>query len=333
MRRRLPLLLALSATALGAQPPHAVALVANQQSASASLIDVAAGTSREIAVGTGPHEAAILPGGRRGVVTVYGDRQVVGHELAVIDLVRGTVERTIDLGRYTRPHGVVPVPGRPDVVAVTSEATQSLLLVDVVRGTVDRVIPTNARASHMAALPTRGAAAGVTAFTANIADGSTSQLDLVAGALTRVLPVSAVTEGIAVTPDGREVWLGSNTLGTVSVVDVARGAVVATIPDLGMPYRLGITPDGERAVAVDPQGDRITVIDVASRTVVGTIGGLGSPRGVAIAPDSRTAFITSAGASSAILVDLVLMRELRRVEVGSAPDGVAYAVRDGGTPG
>ena len=43
---------------------RSLVLVANQASSSATLIDVGSGASTDIVVGAGPHEAAILPGGR-----------------------------------------------------------------------------------------------------------------------------------------------------------------------------------------------------------------------------------------------------------------------------
>jgi DNA-binding beta-propeller fold protein YncE len=320
------LTLAAAATTLGAQPaPRVVALVANQASGSATLVDVASGATAEIPVGAGPHEAAILPGAQRGVVTVYGVAGAPGNQLAIIDLVKQAVERTIDLGQYTRPHGVVAVPGSPNLVAVTSETTQNLVIVNVETGAIVRVIPTNAPTPHMAALPSTGPAAGARAYTANIRGGSTSELDLTTGALIRVIPVASMTEGIAVTPDGREVWLGSNDRSTVSVVDVAKGAVAATIEGFRFPYRLGISADGRTAVVVDPPNNAIFVVDVATRLIRGRIDNLDSPRGVSIASDGKSAMITSAEASSVILVDLVTLKELRRFPVGNSPDGVGYA--------
>ncbi len=303
-----------------------LALVANQQSANATLIDLATGATTHIPVGTGPHEAAILPGATRGVVTIYGTGGAVGSQLAVIDLARKTVERTIELGEYKRPHGVVPVPGKPHLVAVTSEASQNLLLVNVETGAIERVIPTKAQGSHMAALPVTGKAAGTRAYTANIPAGSMSELDLVSGELLRVVPVSSMTEGIGVTPDGREVWIGSNDRSTVSVVNVDSGRVVATLDGFRFPYRIGISPDGQSAVVVDPPNDAVFVVDVASRTIRGRIDGLASPRGVSIAADSRTAMVTSAGSASVILVDLVAHKEVKRFPVGTAPDGVGYVI-------
>lgn len=323
MRRTL---LALVVPSLLAAQDRGTVLVANQASASATVIHLADGRTTHIPVGTGPHEAAILPDGRRGVVTIYGDRGTVGRALAVIDLPTQRLDRRIDLGQYTRPHGVQPIAGRPDEVAVTSETTRQVVIVNVRTGTVVRAIPTEAPTSHMVALPRMGPQAGRGAWTANVATGTVSEVDLETGAHRRVVPVASATEGIAVTPDGAEVWVGSNDRGTVSVVSAATGAVTDTVSALGMPYRLAISADGRLAVAVDARGDRIVLIDVRSRRVVGEVPGLDAPRGVVITPDGRTALVTSAGTSTVIVVDLPARRELRRLPVESAPDGVAVAV-------
>lgn len=314
---------AAGSTSRSAGIPAGVLVVANQQSASASVIELPSGESTEIPVGEGPHEAAISPDGRLAAVTVYGT-QTPGNQLAVIDLRTKTLVRTIDLGEYRRPHGVVALPGSPELVAVTSEAARHLLIVDIVAGAVVTAIPTEARGSHMVALT----ADGRRAFTANIPDGTVTELDLTANDLVRVSPVATMTEGIAVTPDGREVWVGSNDAGTVSVLDTGRDEVVATITGMEMPYRLGISADGALAVVPDPKANAVYLIDVKSRTVTGSITGLASPRGVSISPDGRTAFVTLGEGSAVAVVDVASRGVITTIPVGISPDGVAFAPRE-----
>src|SRR5687768_2741103 len=73
-----------------------VVLVANQQAATASLIDLKDGTALTIPVGDGPHETAISHDGRTGADSVYGT-QPAGNRIAIIDLKTGTVTKHIDL--------------------------------------------------------------------------------------------------------------------------------------------------------------------------------------------------------------------------------------------
>lgn len=299
-------------------PPIVEVVVANQQSASASLIE-GAGAARHIPVGHGPHEAAISPDGRTAVVTIYG-AQVAGNQLAVIDLPRDSVVRTIDLFEYTRPHGVVFLGDSNDRVVVTSESTSNVVLVDLSTGALEAV-PTGARGSHMIAVD----ASGTRGWTANIGSNSVSELDLVARRLVRTFDVPLRPEGIAVTPDGAEVWVGSNETGAVTVISTAAGAVVATLSETRFPYRLTASPDGRRVAIVDGMGDRLVIADVATHGVAGAID-LPQPRGVAIAPDSRTAYVTLAGGEMAV-VDLDTMTETRRVAVQASPDGVAVGWR------
>jgi len=294
-------------------------LVANQQDASASLIDLRTDAMKLIPVGIGPHEAQISPSGRVGVVTIYG-QQPAGNQLAVIDIATGTVTRTISLGQYTRPHGVVFMPGDETRVVVTSEATQNVVLVNIAEGTVLGAIGTGAQGSHMAAIT----ADGKWVFTSNVGSGGVSEMDLVNRSLIRAIAVAPRVEGIAVTPDGKLVFAGSNTDGTVSVIDTRTGTVTDTIRGFTFPYRLATSADGTIAIVCDPQGGAIHIIDVATRKVTWKLDGLASPRGVSIAPDGRSAFVTLADGPSVGIVDLVTRKLMRTIPVGASPDGVGY---------
>lgn len=294
-------------------------LVANQEDASASLIDLRTDSMQLIPVGIGPHEAAISPSGRTGVVTIYGQRPP-GNQLAIIDIAAGTVTRTISLGEYTRPHGVVFIPGDETRVVVTSESTGNVVIVNIESGTVEAAIPTVAQGSHMAAIT----ADGKRVFTSNVTSGSVSEIDLVERKFVRAIPVAPKVEGIAVTPDGSLVFAGSNTDGTVSIIDTGTGTIVGTLKGFKLPYRLATSADGRTALVCDPEGGAIAAIDVATRAVAWKLEGLASPRGVSIAPDGRTAFVTLADDPSVGLVDMATHTLVQTIPVGASPDGVGF---------
>ena len=313
----------ISAATGGAAPAQSAAsgtvLVANQQSASATIIDLATRAETTIDVGVGPHEAAISPDGRWGVVTIYGT-QTPGNALAIIDLAAKKVVRTIDLGDYRRPHGAAFLPGSTTTVAITSEASQNVVVVNINDGKILSAIPTRHPGSHMVGIT----ADGKHAFTSNVPWGGITELDLEGRSFSRDLNVAPQTEGIAVTPDGATVWVGSNSTGTVSIVDTKTWSVAATLSGLGMPYRIGVSPNGALAVICDPQQNTIHIADVSSRKIVGSVGALPSPRGVFIAPDNRTAFVTFGADNSVGVIDLVDRTLKTKFPVGNSPDGVAY---------
>ena len=133
------LMLALLAVAPAPADTTALLLVANKQENTLSVIEI--GTGRLLATlptGHGPHEVAVSSDGRRAVVANYGD-QTPGSSLTVMDLGTRTVQRTIDLGEYRRPHGIVILPG-DSLAAVTVEASQAVLIVRL-DGGVKHAIP------------------------------------------------------------------------------------------------------------------------------------------------------------------------------------------------
>lgn len=311
--------------------PTGVALVANQGGGSATIVDLASGTTATVDVGTGPHEAVISPDGRTGIVTVYGTRESIGHELAVIDLARRALVRKIDMKSFTRPHGAVFLPGNDTLLLVTSEATQRIALVNIARDSVIGEIATRSPLSHLIALT----ADGRLAYSADPRAGTLTALDIPARAWLRSLPVGQATEGVAVMPNGMEVWVGSNASGTVSVVDTRRWVVTDTLRGFAVPYRLAFTPDGSRALVSDPRMNVLHIVDAATRKILRSAPVAGSPRGIAVTPDGRYALVTVVGSETdettdgaLVVIDMDTMRVAARVAVGIAPDGVAY-----GTPG
>jgi DNA-binding beta-propeller fold protein YncE len=124
-------------------------IVTNKSPSTATIIDVGSGrTLATLPTGAGPHEVVVSPSGMRAVVTDYaGTPGNPGKTLTVLLLPQQRVEKTIDLGQYTRPHGIVFLPG-DSLVAVTSETTGNVVIVDILRGTM-RAIATMGQGSHM----------------------------------------------------------------------------------------------------------------------------------------------------------------------------------------
>ena len=317
-------------------------VVANQQGASATVVD--ASTMKTIAtlpVGTGPHEVAISPDGRWAVVTVYGDRTSIGNTLAVIDLAAPTpvVARTIDLGEYKRPHGAAFIQDGAKLV-VTSEQSQRLVIVDFASGKVDTALATNARGSHMVAVRRDGKRA----WTANIGDGNITEFDLEARRTVRQLTAAPQDEGIATTPGGILVWVGSNSAKTVTIIDTQKGETIATLSGFGMPYRIGISRTGRVAVVNDPVANKIWLYEVGSNRelaqldlskekditpVAGAVGGEqgAGPEGITFDPISDIAYVTLHGSNQVAAIDLVSYKVVGVGSVGAGPDGIAFSPR------
>jgi DNA-binding beta-propeller fold protein YncE len=173
---------------------------------------------------------------------------------------------------------------------------------------------------------------------ANIADNAIAMLTLSPAGETRVIPVARQPEGIAITPDGNTVWVGSNRDSIVLIVDARAGVPTDTLRGFGLPYRLAISPDGRRAIVTDPAKATIRAFDVASRRALFTIDvprdsvvataevpGSPSPEGVAISTDSRWAFVTLQGRNRVVTIDLDAGTIVQWAPTGTWSDGIAYS--------
>jgi DNA-binding beta-propeller fold protein YncE len=333
--------LALTATSAFAQAsdhPAGTIVASNMNDNTATVLDAATGRLlATLPTGEGPHEVAISHDGRWATVSNYGVRGKPGSTITVIDVVRRAVDRTIDLHEYQRPHGMAFFPG-DSLLAVTSEAGKAVLIVDFRSGTVRRTLPTNARTSHMVAMSANGARLA----TANIADGTVALLDPSSPDASTLVRVAAQPEGIAITPSGSTVWVGSNRDSVVLVIDVARAAVVDTLRGFGLPYRLAISPDEKLAVITDPAKAEVRVVDaqshrgrftisIARDSLVSTaeIPGSPSPEGVTISPDSRWAFVTLQGRNRVATIDLDRGVIVAMAPTGVWSDGVGFSTRQG----
>ncbi len=320
----LTLLFAVATAPLTAQVPGLAGtlVVTNKTPSTATIIDVASGkVLATLPTGQGPHEVVMSRDGRVAVVTNYGSQ--AGNTLTVIDVPGLTVARTIPLGEYRRPHGLVLMPG-DSIVAVTSEANRFVLLVHIGTGNIVKAIPTQQNGSHMVGVT----ADGTRGWTGNIGSNTVSELDLVAGTWIRNIDVPTQPEAINVTPDGREVWVGSNATGKLSVVDAATGTVSTAAEGFGWPYRVLFSPDNALVLLPDLRKEELRFVERSTRKELArlTLTGKG-PQGIIVTPDGRYAFLSFSTGSAVAIIDVAGRRVAGQLAAGETPDGVAYTTR------
>jgi YVTN family beta-propeller protein len=314
-------------------------VVLNKSEATASLIDLESGAVlATLPTGDGPHEAAVSPDGQLALIGNYGTRSAPGSSLTVVNVPTATVVRTIDLGEYRRPHGLLFLPdGRRALV--TAEDNQSLLLVDVELAVIEKAIPTRAEVSHMVDV----ALDHTRAFVANIGSGSVSVIDLGQGKLIRTIETGAGAEGLTASVDGKEIWVTNRSADTVSIIDAESLEIVATIPCASFPIRAKATPDGRHILVSCARSGDIAVLDVAKRSEVRRIpqdldavdtgdrlfgnrfGESSVPIGIVIHPNGKTAWVAHTNADVVAEIDLESWKIVRLLEAGREPDGMAYS--------
>ena len=326
----------LAALCVSAAPCRTL-LVANKSDDTVDFLDLASGEKRAtLPTGKAPHEIAVSPDGRTAVISNYGNREAPGSSLTVVDVDAAEVLRTIDLGHHSRPHGLAWL--SDETLAVTAEGSAHLLVVEPASGTIRSEVETGQRVSHMVAV------AGGRAFVANIGSGTVTVIELGSGAKLTDIVTGEGAEGIDVSPDGREVWVGNRAADTLSVIDPESLEIVATVPCPGFPIRVRLTPDGSRVLVSAARSGEVVIFDRAERrelvrkqldlsTVEGfeerlfgdRFGDSPVPVGLVVSPDGGTAWVAATQADAVVVVsteDLVVKALL---STGHEPDGIAWA--------
>ena len=72
--------------------------------------------------------------------------------------------------------------------------------------------------------------------------------------------------GIAVHPNGRQVYVSNGGDANVSVIDTATNQVATTIPVGQRPWNMALTPDGKKLYVANGRSHNVSVIDTATRT-------------------------------------------------------------------
>jgi YVTN family beta-propeller protein len=142
-------------------------------------------------------------------------------------------------------------------------------------------------------------------------------------------------EGVAVTPDGSQVWVadtgpetGGQSLGGISVISAATDTVTASLSLSSDPREIAFSPSGTTAYVTT--GGGLLVINTATLQVVTTIRGLGSPQDVAVSPDGRTVYVTSTVHGVVDVISAATNTVTRTIKVGQLPWGLVLSA-DGST--
>jgi len=312
-----PLVLVLAL--LTAQPAGAL-LIVNKSADTLAFVDpVRLELLGTVPTGRAPHEVAVDPAGTTAYVSNYGTAEAPGSSVTVVDLAARRATATIDLGSFTRPHGIVVAPD--GMVWVTCEGSRAVVVIDPKQGKVIRSYETGEQVTHMVVLT----ADGGKAFTANIRSNTVTMIDKASGAITRI-EVGEGPEGIDIAPDGRELWVAHRGDGGLSIIDPTSGKVTATLAKVGeMPIRVKFTPDGTRVIISCARGNEIVVYDAKTRAPITRIPTGAMPVGVLVLPDGNTAFVANTMADKVTRVDLKTGAGAGSVSPGKEPDGMAWA--------
>jgi YVTN family beta-propeller protein len=242
-----------------------------------------------------------------------------GTTVAVLDVRERRVRDRIDLAPYRNPHwAVASADGRTLWVAAAPDS--AVVEVDLATKGVRHVWRTGAPGSWTFAVHPGGAKL----YAANFDAGTLSVVHR-DGRPPRLVPLGRRPVAIDVTPDGRELWVGSADSDTLHVLDTAGDSIVAALPvPGGGPVRLAFTPDGTLAVVALARANAVAVVDVRARRELGRVATAGAPKGVYVRGDGRIAYVSLVDARQLVAIDLRGRQVVRALPLDGAPERMAF---------
>ena len=305
-------------------PTHGMLVVANQREHTALLIDPE--TRQELAkviVGVNGHEVAVSPDSHFAYVPIYGNSGVGkpgtdGNTIDIVDLRDHKLAATIDLGKPLRPHRAEF--GPDGLLYVTAELDKAVDVVDPATRKVIAQIPTGAIESHMIVISPDG----TRAYTANVAAGSVSVLDLKKRTLVTVIPVAKIVQRISISADGKRVFTHDQDTPRIAVIDTATNKVASWIPVPATVYSSSPTADGRKLLASSPSG-KIFVIDLVTAKVEESFDIPPALGELLLTPDGKFAFVSCPQAGTIEVLDVPGRKLLQPIKLTPGVDGLAWA--------
>jgi YVTN family beta-propeller protein len=230
---------------------------------------------------------------------VYATNEISG-DLSIIDPLAGRELARVALGK--RPRGLAASPdGRLLYIALSGSPIAG-------PGVDESTLP-----------PADKTADGIAVF------------DLRSRRVLRVLRGISDPEQVAVSPDGRRLYVASEDTGRMIVLDSSQGAVLASFEIGGEPEGVAVSPNGRVAYGTSEVDHVVAVVDTAGNRLRRLIRVGERPRNIAFTSDSRRAFVPGENDASITAIDVATDAVVGRATIPGEtirPMGVALSPDD-----
>lgn len=133
---------------------------------------------------------------------------------------------------------------------------------------------------------------------------------------------------MAMTPDGRLLYVVCQDSDEVRVVEAASGKIITAIPVGHVPRGITLSSDAKTLFVTNAWSDTVSVIDTASMAVVQTLSAGFEPSGVIFEPKANALYVANRLSNAVSIIDLKTGQETKRLLAGrgasylsSSPDG------------
>lgn len=139
--------------------------------------------------------------------------------------------------------------------------------------------------------------------------------DVATGRVLRIIRGISDPETVAVSADGKLLYVASEDTGQLVVIDAASGGRRAAVPVGGEPEGVAVSPDGRLVYATSEEDHTAAVIETGGHTLRARVPVGLRPRNAAFTADGARAFVPGENDASVTVVDVARDRVLARAKI------------------
>ena len=143
-------------------------------------------------------------------------------------------------------------------------------------------------------------------------------IDLAARRLLRVLRGVSDPERVAVSKDGRRLFVASEDQGKLIAFDLSSGAITARAPVGAEAEGVDLTPDGARIFVTSEAENHVSVLQAGSLITVAQVPVGLRPRSTAFSPDGARAYVANEAGGSITEIDTGTLKPTRDMKMPQA---------------
>lgn len=140
-------------------------------------------------------------------------------------------------------------------------------------------------------------------------------VDLATLKLVKVLRGVSDPEQLAVSRDGKRLFVASEDTGQAIILDATDGHVLAKLPVGGEPEGVTLSPDGRHVYMSSEEDHHVAVIDVATSKVLTALEVGQRPRFTEFSDDGATAYVSGENDGSITVIDARALKVLRTIRL------------------
>ena len=193
------------------------------------------------------------------------------------------------------------------IMAAVMSAQPSIMLIDPRTNTPQRSLPLPVMRTGQFGQP-RGVASNreftrVFVALGNQSSGEVVAIDPSSGVAQNALQVGMNPTDMAISPDGRFLYVVNSGSGDVSVIDAWMFTEMGRIRVGANPQKVAISPDGQRVFVTNKASDSVSIINGSSQAVIGTIPTGRAPVGIACSSLNDRVYVGCTGTSNVTILD------------------------------